>query len=99
MYIKKSLFYFLILFSPVCFADSVSIESNSQIVKPFLKSVRSGVGVRAASEVALGKARISPVHYVGAAIIGFAIITNNNDNDGQPATFTGGSGSNMASGG
>lgn len=58
-----------------------------------------GIGMRAASQAAIGQITVMPINYVEAAVIGIAIITNNNDNDGQPATFTGGSGSNMASGG
>lgn len=58
-----------------------------------------GVGMRAASQAAMGQITVMPISYVEAAVIGIAIITNNNDNDGQPATFTGGSGSNMAAGG
>jgi hypothetical protein len=58
-----------------------------------------GMGVRAASQAAFGKINASPLNYAQIALIGIAIITNNNDNDGQPATFTGGSGSNMAAGG
>jgi hypothetical protein len=58
-----------------------------------------GVGIRAASHAAFGRINASPLNYAQIALIGIAIITNNNDNDGQPATFTGGSGSNMAGGG
>ena len=58
-----------------------------------------GVGIRAASQAAVGKTTYASLNYAQAALMGLAIITNNNDNDGQPATFTGGSGSNMASGG
>ncbi len=58
-----------------------------------------GMGIRAASHAAFGKINAAPLNYAQIALIGIAIITNNNDNDGQPATFTGGSGSNMAGGG
>jgi len=58
-----------------------------------------GVGLRAASQAAIGQITVPPLSYLEIAVIGIAIITNNNDNDGQPATFTGGSGSNMAGGG
>ena len=62
-------------------------------------SKHHGMGIRAASHAAYGKINVSPLNYAQIALIGIAIITNNNDNDGQPATFTGGSGSNMAAGG
>ena len=58
-----------------------------------------GVGIRVASQAAVGKTTYASLNYAQAALMGLAIITNNNDNDGQPATFTGGSGSNMAGGG
>lgn len=72
--------------------------------QPLLGSVNppskvQGVGLRTASQAAVGQITVSPLNYIEVAVIGIAIITNNNDNDGQPATFTGGSGSNMAGGG
>jgi hypothetical protein len=79
-------------------SDAVHSQSPSrtQLSKPE-KVV--GIGIRKASQNAFGSIKIQPLNYVETAFVGIAIITNNNDNDGQPATFTGGSGSNMAAGG
>lgn len=56
------------------------------------------VGAQAAIEAAIGKVTQQEISYAEAALIGLAVIMNDNDNDGEPATFTGGSGSNMAGG-
>lgn len=71
-----------------------STRSPGELIPRF-----EGVGMRMASKAASGKLLAIPINKFEAAVIGLVIITNNNDNDGQPATFTGGSGSNMAAGG
>lgn len=76
---------------------SAGVSGAIEVTSPPAKL--QGVGIRAASHAAFGRINASPLNYAQIALIGIAIITNNNDNDGQPATFTGGSGSNMAGGG
>jgi len=51
-----------------------------------------------AVDLAVGSTQLNEINYAEAALMGLAIIMNDNDNDGEPATFTGGSGSNFAGG-
>ena len=77
-----------------------TVRSQSSDRAPLSKPDKVvGIGIRKASQQAFGSIKVKPLTYIETAFVGIAIITNNNDNDGQPATFTGGSGSNMAAGG
>jgi hypothetical protein len=90
----------LCFMSPLAFAQPTSVVSaQTQLAVLNSPPKAQGVGLRSASHAAVGKVTAMPISYVEAVVIGIAIITNNNDNDGQPGTFTGGSGSNMAAGG
>ena len=57
------------------------------------------IGAQAAIMAAIGAVKQTQLGYLGAALVGITAIMNNNDNDGRPATYTGGDGSNFAAGG
>lgn len=99
---KKFVISLLVLGSPLVFAQPFEQTSHSQTVFETQSSsshLLEGPGMRVAQSAATGRVATEPLNYAQLILVGIAIITNNNDNDGQPATFTGGSGSNMASGG
>jgi hypothetical protein len=56
------------------------------------------IGAQKAIAAAHGRVVQQGISYAEAALIGLAVIGNDNDNDGEPGTYTGGSGSNMAGG-
>ncbi len=56
------------------------------------------IGAQKAIAAAHGRVVQQEISYAEAALIGLAVIGNDNDNDGEPGTYTGGSGSNMAGG-
>jgi hypothetical protein len=89
----------LAIYAQALHAQERSTRADGAIEVTSPPAKLQGVGIRAASHAAFGKINAAPLNYAQIALIGIAIITNNNDNDGQPATFTGGSGSNMAGGG
>lgn len=72
----------------------VSISS----AKP-ASTISRNIGAQAAMMAAVGAVKQPKLGYVGAALVGITTIMNNNDNDGRPATYTGGDGSNFAAGG
>lgn len=79
--------------------DSVHQANRSVVVIPVTHKPQGNIGAQAAILAAVGGVNQQRLGYVGAALVGITTIMNNNDNDGRPATFTGGEGSNFAAGG
>jgi hypothetical protein len=86
------------LFTPVR-GDSGNQANRSVVIIPVVYKPQGNIGAQAAILAAVGGVNQQRLRYVGAALVGITTIMNNNDNDGRPATFTGGEGSNFAAGG
>jgi len=79
--------------------DSRNQANRSVVMIPVAHKPKGNIGAQAAILAAVGGVNQQRLGYVGAALVGITTIMNNNDNDGRPATFTGGEGSNFAAGG
>ena len=80
-------------------SDSGNQANRSVVMMPVTHKPKGNIGAQAAILAAVGGVNQQKLGYVGAALVGITTIMNNNDNDGRPATFTGGEGSNFAAGG
>jgi len=79
--------------------DSGNQANRSVVMIPVTHKPKGNIGAQAAILAAVGGVNQQRLGYVGSALVGITTIMNNNDNDGRPATFTGGEGSNFAAGG
>lgn len=79
--------------------DSGNQANRSVVMIPVTHKSKGNIGAQAAILAAVGGVNQQRLGYVGAALLSITTIMNNNDNDGRPATFTGGEGSNFAAGG
>lgn len=82
--------------------SNVTLKEQSLVIIAPAKSLSktsNNIGAQAAMMASVGLVKQPKLGYVGAALVGITTIMNNNDNDGRPATYTGGDGSNFAAGG